>query len=80
MKSPFLIALVVFGLGFGVAESVRVDPAHIGFAFFSPVALCPPVYIGPTLYTREPRTYYSPYLMQGFLRQTWCVGRPAGYR
>jgi hypothetical protein len=63
MKKFFLIVLGVFGLGFGVVESVQADPVHIGFAFFSPVALCPPVYIGPTFYTREPRTYYSPYLI-----------------
>ncbi|MGA8478871.1 MAG: hypothetical protein WB696_13010 [Chthoniobacterales bacterium] len=63
MKKLYLIALGVFGLGVGLAESVRADPVHIGFAFFSPIALCPPVYIGPTLYTREPRTYYSPYLI-----------------
>src|SRR5260221_6913846 len=63
MKRLYVIALGIFGLTFGVAGSVRADPVHIGFAFFSPVALCPPVYIGPTLYTREPRTYYSPYLI-----------------
>jgi hypothetical protein len=34
MKKLFLIALGVFGVGFGAAESVQADPVHIGFAFF----------------------------------------------
>ena len=29
MKKLFLIALGVFGLSFGVGESVRADPVHI---------------------------------------------------
>jgi len=69
-ESPFLIRLWYL-VGLWRGESVRADPVHIGFAFFSPLALCPPVYIGPTLYTREPRTYYSPYLIM--------VSRPYEY-
>jgi hypothetical protein len=63
MKKLFLIVLGTLSLGFGAVGSVQADPVHVGFAFFSPIALCPPIYIGPTLYTREPRTYYSPYLI-----------------